>query len=336
MGDVKALKEEVDLLKEEVRRMSSQKEAASLSSVEGGVKRDLSLQSLIMPWGGDISDRPIDQFLQNFALVAERGGWSEADKLMVYRLKLKGAAADCVACRPELLLPTATFTDLVEVIRTRFAREATPEQRLLELNSLEQLSGEDARQFADRCRHVGGKTLPVKASVEEAGWARAQLERILMAAYIKGLKGEPSRQLQYDPPKTFQGSGGSGFAYEQVKVPSTSPREIGAVRGTSGLEGKTAVEPQRSGGICFLCGRPGHFAKSCGRRERRSFGWSNPRIEAGPSKRETVCFVCGQFGHYARECARRATLTKGRPCSTEENWHPKAEGSTDGPTSNAR
>uniref|UniRef100_T1I2C9 CCHC-type domain-containing protein n=1 Tax=Rhodnius prolixus TaxID=13249 RepID=T1I2C9_RHOPR len=336
MEEVKALKEEVDRLKEEVRWMNSQREAASLSSNEGGVKRDLSLQSLIMPWSGDISDRPIDQFLQNFSLVAERGGWSEADKIMICRLKLKGAAADCVACRPELLLPTATFVDMVDVIRTRFVGEATPEQKLLELNSLEQLSGEDARQFADRCRQVGEKTLPISASVVEAGWARAQLERILMAAYIKGLKGEPSRQLQYDPPKTFHEAVARASRIEQVRVKSTSPREIWAVQGSSGLEGKTTVEPQRSGSMCFRCGRPGHFAKSCDLRRRKSLGWGNQRSEAAPSKRETACFVCGQRGHYARDCARRATLAKVRTCYEGTGPHPKAEGSTDGPTSNAR
>lgn len=68
--------------------------------------------------------------------------------------------------------------------------------------------------------------MPVTASVSEAVWARAQLERILMATYIKGLKEESSRQLHYDPPKTFHEAVAQASRIEQVRVKSNSSQEI--------------------------------------------------------------------------------------------------------------
>lgn len=151
MADLEALKKELDKIKAE---LSSVRVSVSQTG-RSDRPRDLSLQTLIRPWGGGILEEPVETFLTNFSLVANNGGWTEAEQLMICRLKLTGAAANCIAGHPELLEATATFTDLEAILKQRFTGTATPEELLLALNSVEQLPEEDAQQFADRCRKLG-------------------------------------------------------------------------------------------------------------------------------------------------------------------------------------
>ncbi|XP_066908506.1 uncharacterized protein [Halyomorpha halys] len=59
---------------------------------------------------------------------------------------------------------------MVTILRKRFQGSITLEQRLLELNSVEQLPWEGVRDYAVKCRRLGELKTPKSSSVEEASW----------------------------------------------------------------------------------------------------------------------------------------------------------------------
>uniref|UniRef100_T1HEC9 Uncharacterized protein n=1 Tax=Rhodnius prolixus TaxID=13249 RepID=T1HEC9_RHOPR len=138
MADLEKLKAEVAKLKvenEALRKASALSSGGQGSSGDGKVKRDMGLQGLIRPWGGREEEESVDNFLRNLELVAECGGWTEQDKKLICRLKLTGAAANCIAGFPELLEPSSSFGDYKRLLKERFDTVLSPAQKLLQLNS---------------------------------------------------------------------------------------------------------------------------------------------------------------------------------------------------------
>ena len=61
--------------------------AVSLRSEVGRLgRKDLSLQSMIKPWGGETSSRPVEEFLDYLEEVAASGAWEDTDRVRVCRL----------------------------------------------------------------------------------------------------------------------------------------------------------------------------------------------------------------------------------------------------------
>uniref|UniRef100_G1U0R9 CCHC-type domain-containing protein n=1 Tax=Oryctolagus cuniculus TaxID=9986 RepID=G1U0R9_RABIT len=55
---------------------------------------------------------------------------------------------------------------------------------------------------------------------------------------------------------------------------------------------------------CFKCGRSGHWARGCPRKEARSQG-SRGRGRAIPgtsAMQADICYRCGESGHHAKNC----------------------------------
>uniref|UniRef100_T1HSC6 CCHC-type domain-containing protein n=1 Tax=Rhodnius prolixus TaxID=13249 RepID=T1HSC6_RHOPR len=331
MGDIEQLKKEMAVLKQEcdeLRRLSLARSSTTTAQTSSA-KRDLSLQSLIRPWGGGEDEEGVDIFLQNIELLAVSGGWTDDDLKLICRLKLTGAASACIAGHPELLEPAATFQDLKKVLRDRFDTLLSPAQRLLQLNSLVQRPDEGVLAFADRCRRLGEGTIPKSLTAEQSRYAREQAEQVLLAAYVKGLRGEPGLQLQYHPPTNFQDAVATAARIELAKAQvRMANQEVCAVQGLSGNETRFSRR-----GPCFKCREDGHAAKDC------------PGIQPGPesgspSKRNArkgkrgACFVCGQQGHFARECPRRSNAANVCSCNSgvAELQAPNGKGPVEAPS----
>lgn len=71
------------------------KEAESRITDVRRYRRDLSLQGMFKSWGGGVSAKPVEEFLDNLEEVAACGNWTEEDKFVICKLKLHGPAAAC-------------------------------------------------------------------------------------------------------------------------------------------------------------------------------------------------------------------------------------------------
>jgi hypothetical protein len=289
-------------------------------------KRDLGLQSLIKNFSGDDNGQTVKEFIRNIKLVAETGNWDENDKKFICRLKATGAAGGCLEAHPELLSSQATFNDYEKVLTQRFEKTLDPERWLLTLSTIKQANGEGARAFADRCRQIGLKATPTPSDPREAEWSRAQLDRTLLAAFVRGLKGAAAVTLQIHPPKSLEDAIEAAERVESVQANAKeydhvfpvafgdnrkedTQEEINAIR-----ESPINNSPPDWKGACFECGGRGHFARECANRRNKSeikqrVGPDNG-AEGGKPRDRVVrpkfCFVCGDPDHMSFSCTQRA------------------------------
>lgn len=300
---------------------SDQHEEASLSSVNVPQKRDMSLQQLVKPWGGDVEACPVEVFLSNLGKAAKAGAWTQDDTLLVAEAKLVGAAATFLQSRPDL----DTFPALKEALKERFGTPLGPDYYARALHSAAQGQGESARDFADRCRGLGIKAYKNPKGADP--WTDKQIEQVVKASYVNGLRGECGKQLKFLPPQTLSEGIERATLIEQVL--EKQPR--------SEVFGVTPASSRDSQGNCFNCGGRGHFARSCPtpRDDSRNQGCRPMRTELLPTRKgqrgtprirrtfDGSCFVCGKIGHRAVDCAMKARgkgqISSRRVRTIEEN-----------------
>lgn len=233
------------------------------------IKRDMSVHNLVKPWSGEADAGPVEDFLNNFGAVACMGNWSDLDKRTICRMKLTGPAAACLSGHPELLRVEATFEEFKRVLRERFREPLGPEYQLLAMSHLSQNPSEGVNEFADRCRKLGEESLPKPPTGAVSDWGRNILDRITLAAFIKGLRSDIRLPLEYNPPvnlaEAIQKAARVELANKAVvKVKSVFPVPCkdGIPRDRQSLEVDTLN--------CYACGRKGHFARECPHQPRVS------------------------------------------------------------------
>lgn len=282
-------------------------------------RKDLGLQSMIKLWSGESTGPSVEEFLKLIDMVASTGNWQDQDKKFICRLKTIGPAAACLDAHPELMKPESTYAEFQTVLRRRFGECMDPERHLLALNSVSQGPGEGAAAFADRCKALGLKATRKTENVQEAAWARTQMDRTVLTAFIKGLKGSAGIQLQYYPPANLEEA---ILRAERIELAQGGGRTSREIFGTSREEERppeVAIVQQsrvmqRKEIVCYACGGTGHMARNCANRsssqprrnqkEGRGLGVQKPSNLA--DSRENFCFVCADPEHFASRCPKRA------------------------------
>lgn len=287
-------------------------------------RRDLSLQSLVKPWGGEATARPVEEFLDYLEEVAACGAWDDGDRVRICRLKLQGQAATFVRGAEELR-GEVTFQRLSEVLKERFGDPNTFEYYGRVLQDMSQQSKEKIQEFADRCITVGGKMArPTLAGDEGTWWAR-EVERKVLEAFTRGLTGEVGKQVLFGRPQTLKEAQKMALELEQalqehqrgkniyvVREPQVEPmtgaQEVqpsvcvcANYRQPGRNEGRVNARPPLSEVQCFNCAKRGHLARNCPNR----VGQTPQRTGRRPDY-PGACFRCGRIGHFASHCTTAA------------------------------
>lgn len=300
--------EEANQLFEKLQREEEKKKVVQPDE-RAVARKEMALQTMVAPWSGEPSDIPVEEFLRGVELVAESGNWEDRDKALVTRMRLKGQAAAFLASRDDLIETGVTYARLKEALVDRFQDQTTPQQYLLQLSGISQGAAEGVRAFADRCRALGQRSLEKDLPEGERLGARNQVTRLVLTAFMAGLRGEAGRSLRVNPPQTLEEAVARASLVEReegskrrVDVfrlvgPQSGSEEADVFDGLGAREARVAVRG-RGGtlGPCYRCRRPGHIAKDCpGPRDG-----GRPGTFQHPERR--TCFRCGQRGHLSFDC----------------------------------
>lgn len=309
---------ELEILRKRVKELEAANDAYAalelnhgLQKLEEGPKmegprprKDLSLMALVAPWTGDESSTPVQQFLQGIELIGASGNWEDKDLALVTRTRLKGQAAAFLASRPELQGPAVEFETLKVELIGRFRDRTTPQQYLLMLNTITQGSKEQVRAFADRCRAAGQRALIKEGDEAERRGARLQIDKVVLTAFMKGLRGELGKMIRLNPPHEMEEAVARATVMEQELTAQGTPdifcveaRDLSTNQTTlpcqecDSREERVVRAIRRKEVLCFRCRKPGHLARNC-----------PTAREVGRS--EGNCYRCGSSDHWARSCPR--------------------------------
>ena len=130
--------------------------------------------------------------------------WSDDEKALIAKAKLRGIALQFVQGREFLTSDACPCTDLKEQLIARYSKKMTAQYHYTRLQDGTQERGESVEEFTDRCRRLCQKTV---GHVEDEATQRVineEAERRLVAACIIRLAGVVGQQVRFRMPHTLE------------------------------------------------------------------------------------------------------------------------------------
>jgi hypothetical protein len=274
------------------------------------VAKDLSLVSQIPKWTGTQRSISLEEFLEVIENTAVVGNWSDADKLQIAILKLEESARIFYRGNVELRSKDTTWEKFKAQFRKRFRDVRTDQYHFIQLQSARQKREETPQEFADRCRALAQKTVK---KVEDPILQKVhydQAERMLLAAYIAGLTGNPGQQVRFRMPGTIE---------EAVQIAMTvheSEREE-KINASFYLASENAVQGRNNLEKTGSCHR-GYTRPRYVQVGRRNERLNQQSAHASFSRHAKVqselrCYHCSKLGHFAKDCYKRKGSQRQKP-----------------------
>jgi hypothetical protein len=288
--------------------------------------KDLSLVSFIPKWAGT-KKSSVNEFFEIIDSTANIGKWNEKDKIQITVLRLTDTAKTFYSGCLELHAPDITWENFKAQFLKRFKDARNDQYHFLQLQTARQKTNETPLEFADRCRFLAQRTVKKVDDPIVQKCHAEQADRMLLAAFLSGLIGNPGQQVKFKMPQTLE---------EALHIATTVyEAEIQEKRNEMFY---TAVAKR-----CEKCNRYGHASQQC----RAKMQFRDKEYKAHDSKRShwgqkqnksyadrsrngyasaqrsynsaaVKCYECNKLGHFARECYRRRQNSQPRRKNDEE------------------
>jgi hypothetical protein len=93
-----------------------------------------------------------------------------------------------------------TWTAFKNAFYQKFRDVRTDQFHFTQLQSAKQREDESPLDFADRCRNLAYKTVPIVEDSVQQKWHYEQAERMLLASFTSGLSGEVGKFTRFNLP----------------------------------------------------------------------------------------------------------------------------------------
>ena len=262
--------------------------------------KDLSLVTLVPKWSGTETASPLVEFFEAIEGTARIGNWSEADQIQICALRLTETARAFYSATPELRDPSITWQDFKASFFRRFRDVRTDQFHFTQLQQARQRSDETPSEFLDRVKILARRTMPCATDEATRKVYAEQADRMLLAAFTTGLKGNPGKEVRYRNPET---------AEEALRIAITVAQADIQERRNNSFQVGTEVDITPSGrvreqvnastkGANFFPAR--QFGQASQRYSTRQRSASKEQVDA-----LRRCYECNGHGHFARDCANR-------------------------------
>lgn len=298
---------EIDLLRQQLATLQQQYQLL----IEAPPKRkDLTIASSLKEWSGAPTSLPVKEFFNSIDAAATMGNLDDRDKIHIAKLKVVGAAAEFLHCRPDLSDPNFTYKEFREAFEERFKEKLPENYHYSQLQMATQRKNESPEAFADRVKALSLKTIkPTEDAIEKRVLGQ-EAERRLLAAYTAGLRGEVGRQVRLRMPKTMS---------EAIQVAVTTQNN------EQQNEGRNRQHETQGHNVfmlkrdikCHACNRKGHIARDCrtkvpGSTYKTPRGQGpppqfkrNPTANGNSDNKVQTCFYCKKPGHMMKDCRKK-------------------------------
>ena len=228
-----------------------------------------------------------EAYMAQFELVAERGGWDDAEKASQLATALRGNAMTTLANLT--VAQRHCYTEIVRALEQRFGAGGQPELAMSKLRSRMQRRDEKLPELAEELERL------VRLAYPDAG--EETLSRLAKEQFVVSLRDDDLRQqVMLHRPRTLQEALQDALQVESVLASRPLPKHTVRVAATSEEDEEVTcetVKPQKVKGDKFsetVLGLLRDIQKSVANRPRFSRGMSQTR-------ERMKCWNCGEVGH---------------------------------------
>jgi hypothetical protein len=262
-----------------------------------GVKtKDLSLAASIKEWSGSVKTKPVTEFLTQIEQCAKISNWEDGDLVNIVKAKLSGEALQFVNGRDQLTNEGVTYEVLKKALVERFTEKLPARYYYNLLHNATQDKNETPLQFLDRIRILSTKTMRTSDNPLEQRILREEADFRLLTSFIHGIRGDPGKELRYRNPSTIEEALNIATVVYNAQNMERNSRDHDVL--TAKREQGRNISTQRRDRPVWQQRRQNQDSSA-----RQPQSWDNRNRNR--SQTSVTCFSCGRRGHMARDCDKR-------------------------------
>lgn len=261
----------------------------------------------------------INDFLERVDLAATVGGWSEAQKLGIAKMSMKGKARLYLAANAEVKA-LANWDEFVATLKSKFKRKEPQVHAEKRFRECVQGDKESVEDFATRLMIEGQNLVKEGATAAETALRKTIHEEGLLAQFLSGLRISIRRPVLSRSPAIFSAAIEIAEEEESNELLAPSPAPVTSsvyfTRGNqnqNNYKGKGNYQNSYQGNQHYQNSSNGNFQKTPSQTECFNCGGFGHMKHACRNPHRPKCNNCGKRGHHQKVCRGNSQETRGDP-----------------------